>query len=901
MDRGLEQFQLDNGLTVILAPHRLAPVVALQAWVGTGSVDEPPGQAGIAHVFEHMLFKGTRRRGIGQIAQEVEAAGGEINAWTSFHHTVFHVVLASRYLETGLDVLADALQNSAFDPGEIEREREVVIEEILQSRDNPARNVAQVLLSTAFERHPYGRPIIGDDASVRALTRKHLLSFFERWYVANNITLVVAGDFEVPRVRRVIRNALGAMRSRPLVRRRHAEPTQTAMRARVTTHEVRESYLAMGFPIPPVRDPALAAIDVAALILGQGESSRLARSVRRERELVTSIYSHAQPLRDHGLFVVSATALPEKFLDAADAAAMEVFRLGTGEVDTSELDRAKRSIEADLVYQRETAQGVARSAGYFHALTGNAGFEAEYLDRVRRLTPGDVRAAVQAYLSPGRATMAAVVPAGAVAAAPRGRPLAAARQLMGRVRKVARQAAARPRIAQKNQPRQDSIRREVLPSGMRVVIKHDHSVPVVAMRAVWTGGLLLETGEQSGMTTLLARMLLRGCNGMSADNISARIDDMAGSLSGTAGRNTLGLRAEWLARDWEHGLELMAQCILSPDFDAHELAREKRRLLDELRAREDSPSFVAFRTFAETLYRKHPYRLDVAGTPGSVAALEQRDLVDFYGRNFPVGELTLAMVGDIDPDRAMAQVQRLFGKEARKTRPERTITREQFTGRPARSREVYRFLDREQAHLIIGFPGTTIDHPDRFPLQVLTTILGGQGGRLFVELRDRRALAYHVSAVSVEGLDPGYVAVYLACSPDKLAQAVEGIRAELGAVIEKAVSPAELDRAKRYLIGTHEIAQQRRSTVAAALAFHEAYGLGYQEYARYAAAIRAVTAADVQRVASGYLDWDLAITATVKPPDASPEAARRAKGVKKRARKQPRKRASRSQAGAGSK
>src|SRR6478672_7185402 len=165
------RYQLPNGLRVVLQENHAAKVVAFQAWVAVGSADESPEIAGIAHVFEHMLFKGTARRGVGQIAQEVEAAGGEINAWTSFDQTVYHLVLASRFFDTGLDILADAIQHSSFDPAELERELKVVLEEIKQGEDNPSRVITQELFKTAFTKHPYRRPVIGFEKVVRTFTR----------------------------------------------------------------------------------------------------------------------------------------------------------------------------------------------------------------------------------------------------------------------------------------------------------------------------------------------------------------------------------------------------------------------------------------------------------------------------------------------------------------------------------------------------------------------------------------------------------------------------------------------------------------------------------------------------------------------------------------------------------
>src|SRR5579872_7135506 len=154
-------------MTVVLQENHASPVVAFQAWVGVGSADEPPELAGIAHVFEHMLFKGTRRRKVGRIAQEIEGAGGEINAWTSFDETVYHLVIASRFFDTGLDIITDALRNSSFDPGELERELKVVLEEVKQGEDSPSRVATQALFQTAYQKHPYRRPVIGTTKTVK--------------------------------------------------------------------------------------------------------------------------------------------------------------------------------------------------------------------------------------------------------------------------------------------------------------------------------------------------------------------------------------------------------------------------------------------------------------------------------------------------------------------------------------------------------------------------------------------------------------------------------------------------------------------------------------------------------------------------------------------------------------
>jgi zinc protease len=246
--------------------------------------------------------------------------------------------------------------------------------------------------------------------------------------------------------------------------------------------------------------------------------------------------------------------------------------------------------------------------------------------------------------------------------------------------------------------------------------------------------------------------------------------------------------------------------------------------------------------------------------------------------------MTLAIVGDIDPDAVVARSRALFGETAE---PDEQATMRPIPvdPRPTAPRTVTRRQNKQQAHIVYGFSGTTVSHPDRFPLEVLSTILSGQGGRLFVELRDRRGLAYRVSAFSVEGVDPGYFAVYIATSPGNIDLALSGITEQLDRVMNDAIPKSELERAKRYLVGAHEISLQRRAALASTLAFHECYGLGWDEHRRYAPAILQVTAADVQKVARKYLDPRYAITAMVTPDEAAgahPAALRAARVARRR-------------------
>jgi zinc protease len=871
---GPMRYRLDNGLTVILLENHAAPVVAFQAWVGVGSADETEDEAGIAHVFEHMLFKGTARRGVGQIAQEVEASGGDINAWTSFDQTVYHLVLASRYFDTGLDILADAVQNSSFDPGELERELKVVLEEIKQGEDSPARVVTQALFSTAFAKHPYRRPVIGWEKSVKRLSRGKLLDFFHRWYVPNNITLVVVGDFDAAEARKKIQSAWAGAQKVTLKRNGRGEPEQKKARAVSTVQDVRETQVALGFHIPGIRSEDTGALDVAAIILGQGDSSRLNLGVKRNKQLATDVYAYTYTPRDPGLFVVGAALNGD--VEAVERAMLrEIYRLAHEDVTAEELAKARTIIESDAVYQKETVQGMARKLGFFQTVADGTEFEAEYYRQIQSVTPEKVREVTARYLVPANLTVSLLVPRKAEPG------VAELKKRLVEIAAAEEKAAAARFAPAVVTPGEADVVRRVLPNGVRILVKRDPSVKIVAFRAVWVGGLRYEDKKTNGINNLIASLMTKGTTTRTGEAIIKEIEGMAGTVGGFSGRNSFGVRAELLSRNWERGLDILADCILNPEFPADELEKERRQILDELHAQEDNLTSVAFRLFAETLYQSHPYRFDILGTSASVAGITQEMIVDYYARYMPLGDMTIAIVGDVDPAHVLEKAAGLFGGDSVHRPRSPKIPREDLWARPTGTVEVYRFLSRQQSHMVVGFPGTTIDDPDRFALEVLATVLSGQGGRLFGELRDRKGLAYRVNAFSLEGIDPGYFAVYIATSPNNLEEALAGIREELRKVVEAPISDAELDRAKKYLVGAHEISLQRRAALASTLAFHEAYGLGFDEYRRYSAGVLAVDTRAVQRVAKAYLDWGHAIVATVKPEELTPGAAERKKGVRK--------------------
>jgi zinc protease len=862
--------RLPNGLRLVLAENPSAQVVALQAWVQVGSADEGPGEEGLAHLHEHLLFKGTGRRAPGEIARDVEARGGEINAWTSHDQTVYHLVLASRFLAEGLDVLSDALRHAAFDPVELQREIEVVIEEIHRSQDQPGRRLSRELFDLAYQRHPYQRPVLGTEASVRGLDRSRVLGFYQRHYRADQIVLVVHGDLDRGKALAEIERYFGgAWGSGPAPEaQRSMEPEQLKARARVRSEDIQEAYLSLGFHIPGLRHPDVPALDLLAVALGQGESSRLAENVKRERGLANEISTHAYTPKDPGMLIASATLAAEHVAQALPAMLREFERLKEDRIGPDELAQCKQQIDSEAIYQQETAQGWARKLGFYAAAAGSLEYEQEYRARVAETIADELREVAREVFDARHLSTVCLWPRSESGAVTEEQVLAwseeglrgVAARRTPRVVHPSRPGSAPPPPATRGEPG-GGLRRSTLTGGGTLLIQHDTSVPVFAIRAAFPGGLRYESAAQGGIGSLLSRMLTKGAAGRGAQDIARAVDGMAGAIGGTFGRNSFGLRGDFLSRRAEEALELFFDCLLEPNLAAEELEKERTLQLQEIASREDHPTSVVFELFARTLYRTHPYRLSISGERESVLSIAVGDLAEALGR-IAAQPPILSVCGDVDP----VLVERLIARRLPGVRGKAVpLVAPSEEAAPDAPRRAELFLDKAQAHLIVGFLGLRLADPRRDALEVLSAVLSGQGGRLFVGLRDQQSLAYSVSGNAVEGVDPGYFAIYLGTSPDKFDRALAGVSNELDRLRQEEVSAVELARAQSYLVGTRAIALQRRSAVAGVLALDELVGLGADFHRHYSERITAVTAAQVQSIAQTLLEPKGEVVAAVRP------------------------------------
>lgn len=843
-------FQLKNGLQVLLLESHKSPVVSVQMWVKTGSADEEKSQEGISHFIEHLVFKGTRKYQVGQIAAAVEGAGGELNAYTSFDQTVFYVTISKQFGDTALDVISEMMGFPTFDPQEVDNEREVVIEEIKRGQDSPGRRASQLLFSNVFRASPYGIPVIGYEKIIRKVSVKKIIEYYQSRYVPSNMFLVIAGDFESKEMRKKVQAYFSDFKPFKLKKvKRKKEPVQKSIRIKYEKTEFKQTVAYINWRIPDIKHKDIPALEVMCSILGQGDSSRLIKKLRIEKPLTNSVGAFAYAMRDDGLLAISINVEKENLQESLREITPEIMRMIEEPVSNEELQRAITNFASHEVYSLETVDNIARKAGSDQFYYEDPNYYQKYMKMVYSLTPADLQRVAKKYLKPDTFSISMISEIETKEA--QGILRAFAKSLKASLGKakvqkslvsfkpqkfnVKASAAGKPPAPQKI----------VLKTGATLLIREQKETPYVAMKAAFLGGVRIESDSQPGVTEMFSRNWLSGTQRFSEEEINLRVEEMAAGIGAFGGRNSAGLGMSFLSPFTAKMQEIYTDALLHPIFPEQVLNREKVIMKNQIKARNDNPAQICVMKFVSMIFKNHPYSRDLLGTEETVDKLKVSDLKNYYQKIAQAKNLTFSVVGDVNTKDWIDYLEDLT---AHLPRGERLL---QSFKAPEIKKDQKSFvqLNKEQTHLILGYQGLTLTDPERYTLEIIQSILSGQGGRLFIELRDKNSLAYSVSPMHMEGLECGYFGGYIGCSPEKTAKAVEMMKAEFSKLASQKISPEELLRAQRYLIGRHDIELQRKSAVGNAMLFDDIYGLDYKKSLDVAPLYFDVTENDVLKLA----------------------------------------------------
>ena len=830
---GVRVHRLDNGLELIIREDASAPVVSVQAWARAGSIHE--GQwlgAGLSHVLEHMLFKGTSTRGAGRIDQEVQAAGGYMNAYTSFDRTVYWINVPDSGATTAIDILCDIFQNATLPADELEKELDVIRREMDMGEDDPGRRSSKGLFSAAYTRSPYRYPVIGLLDLFNRITREDLLAYYRAHYAPNNCFLVVVGNVKADAVIEQVRKAYAGTQARTIpVNYLLPEPRQMSPREELELAPVEHAHFHLGWHIPDLTHPDVPVLDVLSTLLGGGRSSRLYQAVRERTSLTHSVSAWIYTPGLSGLFGVSGVCDGVTFPEAQTAILREVARMANEPVSSAELAKAVKQFTVGTLSSRKTMEGQAQDLGGNWIATQDLHFSERYLAAVRAVTPADLVRVVKTYLRDDNRTVFALLP----------------------------KETGAPKEFEVATVVTHPIVKRTLSNGLRVLVKEDHRLPFVELRAVFEGGLRVETAENNGITSMLSRLFIKGTPTRSAEDIAREIESMGGSIEAYAGNNTFGLSGEVMREDLTQGLGLFTEILLRPTFPESAFEREREAQLASIRGQRDQLLQCAFKSMRRGLHGDQGYGLDALGRESVIRGLTPADLREFHARWTVPGNAVLAVFGDVDPDALVETLEALLGGWADRPRP--PLPEAQPVDRVARSEEA---REKEQAVVVLGFPGTHLQSPDRFALELIQEACSDMGSRLFMRIRDELGLAYYVGANLLTGQTPGHFAFYCGTAPEKTGLVEEELRAQAEILRTEGLGAEELARAKAKVIGQRKIARQDLGGFAMSTALDELYGLGHAHFEMETGRFEAVTEDDIRAAARRYLDPARSVVAIIR-------------------------------------
>lgn len=836
-DEAVFRKTLENGLTVLVKESAVKDLVSINIAVKAGSsCEEEYTASGISHLVEHLVFKGTSARKVGDIEKEIRSYGGIINGGVSHDITTYDVTVPGRYYTQTLSLLKDMLANAVFDNSELEKERQVILKEIKLNEDDPEKKLMTVLFENAYIVHPYKYPPIGYERLLKSLTRDDVVKYYNRRYTPNNIVIAVVGKIAAKDAAAAIESEFGNFRApnyKP-VNRGEPEPQQISKRVFEEAAPVTLSYLALGFHSTGMLDRDLFAMDVLSMILARGDNSRLNKLLLKEKREVHSISAWNYTPQGPGLFIITALLDKDNAGQARIDILEEIKKIKAADVSDGELESAKRMVLGDYILSRETIEEQAGDLSENEIYAQDSNFSARYVEGIDKVSKFDIKRVANRYLNEDNMTEITLKPKG---------------------------DETLPGLSVPRALVEEEFKKFTLPNGLVLLTRANTNVPAVSMTVSFSGGLAAEDKDDNGISSLTSKMLLSGTRDRAQGQIKGLIESRGGEINSFSGFSSFGFNVTVLKDDVDLALELIKDIITDSVFAQDEVTKEKMLTLASIKDEDNDIFERGILAIRGMLFKDHPYSMREIGEDKTVSAITRDDLMKFYRSHCAVNNAVISISGDIDRDKILKKVEGLF-KDSQRADSGRASNAALSSVR-AGSRTIK--MDKEQALLMEGFRTVSIKNPDKYPLGVLGGILSGTSGRLFAALRERSALAYTMGSVQKLGADTGFILFYAATTKNNIEEAKKLLHNEISAVKQGLVTDGELDAAKREMVSAQKILMQSNSANSFQSSLDELYGIGYDNMYKFENEINKVTKDDIKRVANKYLDMNLCAQVVIEP------------------------------------
>lgn len=821
---------LKNGLTILIRESHGSKVVSSQVLVKTGSIYE--GQrmgGGLSHYLEHVVSGGTTSEFTEtQFKERLQAIGGAANAYTSYGHTVYFVNTTREHHNEALSLLLAYVNDCQFNETEYQREKGVILQEFQMGENDPTRQLWYLFMKTAYRKHPVRYPVIGEKEIFLKMDKEDLIAHYRRWYTPENMVVSIAGDVDKEEVLKTVLGIAGPLKRAPDPPYVLPEEPFQLIQFRVEKSFpiARITQAQIGFRTVALTDPDLYPLDLLAVVMGDGRTSRLYQTVRDKMGLVLSIRAGSwTPAFARGQFFVSMDLEYEDLSKAIDAVWNELSDIQKNSVNKEALERAKQKVVADHIFDQESVERQAGQLALDIVSSGDPYFGDNYVSRIREVTREDVMRVAKKYFQRNRMTIAVIKPPD-LASEARG-------------------------LSSPDPGLQQTAHKIILPNRMTLLVKRNAAAPIVTLKFMAKGGLRFEPVEKAGISHFMASLLTKGTKNRSKIEIAKTVEDLGGSIGSSSGQHVVSVSVSVLREHFDIALDLLSDVVLHPTFPEAEIKKQRRETLLAIQRLDEHWITEISRLFKRHYYRKHPYRNDVLGSAKAVERFSDTDIRNFYDSIMMPNNAVLAIYGDIELETATSCVEKAF-KDFQPGILEQPII--EMETQNIFQDETFEVLnEKTSAAILVGYNGLTLADHDRPVVDVLDAIVSGiryPSGWLHDALRGGdKSLVYLVHAYPAFGIDGGYFGIVAQTTLDNCEEVIKIITDKMALIQDIEVDPTILERAKMMCITTHDISLERIASQASSAAVNQILGLGYDYDSRYVDLIQRVSAGDVLRVA----------------------------------------------------
>jgi zinc protease len=853
-----EKYKLPNGLEVILSEDHRLPLVAVNLWYHVGPMFEKPGRTGFAHLYEHMMFEGSKNVGEKAYFKYLEGAGAsDINGTTDFDRTNYYETLPSNQLELALWLESDRMGFllETLDGAKLANQRDVVRNERRQSTENSPYGLAEEAMYQALfpEPHPYHGVVIGSHADIEAAQLNDVREFFRQYYTPNNARISIVGDFDSATTKKLLEKYFGPIPSGPAVPPVDAKTLPITQEKRITvTDEIELPRVYMLWLSPPAYEPGDADADMLGHVLGGGKSSRLYKKLVYELQIAQDVDAGRYPLKLGSVFSVQATCKPGVTPEKLEAAINhEIEALRKDGPTQREVEMARNSIQSALVFRLQRMGGVANLLNQYNQFLGDPGRFQWDLKRYADVSAATMKQFADSKLTDNsRVVLYAVKGKKVINDPPKGKEPSGESNVaaLNIPNQEWRKTAPAPGpLSKLNLPVPKKLE---LSNGLTVLLIEQHNLPVVGARVVSLGGSGDNPADKPGLAGFTSRMLTEGTKNRSALTFADDLAQIGAQIDSTSGSDESAVSTQVLKRNINTDFDLLSDVVLHPAFNEKEIERVRSQRATELLQINDDPQQLAFRVAVHKLYGDSSYGYLELGTNNSIKSISRTDLDRFWSRDFVPANSALVIAGDVTESEARSLGEKYFGSW--KNTGTRAAIPQVHTN-PSRNIFLVDKSGSAQTMLIAATLGVPRSTPDYAPLEVSNAILGGLfSSRVNMNLREKNGYTYGAFSFFDYRRGSGPFVVGSSVRTDTTSDALREMFKEIAGMQTNPVTPAELTMAKdatsRSLAGLFETTRQAVFTTTQFFV----YDLPLDFYNTLPAKVDAVTAADVERISKQY-------------------------------------------------